>query len=424
MSAQIGDYLSNVGRPAQAVIPANNTNITIDSSQRTSNSQDESPSNFTCRFSAPLDAELLYYNHLHWNQPLFAHNNTNNELRFQLWSGDEADDPSEIMVVYAMPFVSYKSFDGRSNGTAFQAPVGFSYGLQMEYALNNDVRSLSDNVSLLNGNGFPVWKNDITAVATLYFRYSSATGYALWATKENGDSVSLRVLNCSWITGAHYVHGFGRIDPNTNNSVFAPNTEWGACYYAESIPTLLPYRFIVVASDVLTQQRKTQSISNATSAGQFKNEIAILPLNCKKSNIYHVVPAGNDTTTFSLRKGNQPYECRVSILSETGKTLVSDDPLTFFINRFDIYADSNGVISNGEKVDMFIHAGRPSAASGIINFLLFGSYKNKWGIYWAGSTQIYIDPHKTSMDYELGMLNADMKPEDVIHSLTGTNKVG
>lgn len=424
MSAQIGDYLRNVGENAQAVIPANNTNITADSLQRRSNSQDECPSTFTAFLSGPLDAELIYYNHLHWNQPLFSHNNTNNELRFQLWSGSEEDEPSPIMVVYAMPFVCFKSFDGRSNGSAFQAPVGMSYGHQMEYALNNDVRPLESNAALLYGNGQAVWKNDPAAIAVVYFRYSSASGYALWATKQNGDSVSVKILECNWVSKGHYVHGFGRVVPESSNRNFVPVSEWCACYYAETIPSLLPYRFVVVISDELTAQKKTASITNDTSAGQFKNEMAVLPLNYHDTGIYHIKPAGNDTTTFTLRKGNQPQSFRISILGETGKTLVSDDPLIYFINRFDVYADTEGALENGVKVDMFVEGGRPQAEEGVINFLLFGSYKNVWGKCWSGDETKYIDPSPNYPFYAMGLLNADMKPEDVIHSMTGSNRVG
>jgi hypothetical protein len=409
------------GVQAFADLPANSSLIVADSQNRSNQNPNETPSSFTAILTSALDCKEIFYNELVWNQPLFSHNMLNNELIFQI-SPDAGNTWNPPLVMYAMPYVCYTSFDGNKPGSCYQTPQGNSYGFQMEYGLNNDVRLLSSNTQLVNG-GKPFYNiaNPGGSILSFFFRYSSSKGYVMYFT-GGATQTTFRLLTCTWIRNAHFVHGFGSWNsdlsqygvynnpnavPPIPNSAYQDNT---TAYWAESLPTLLPIRYVVVTTPELTKDRKIQSYHSGT-AHNFRNEIAVLPVSYKNTGVMHSVAAGNDTTTVSLRWGYNPQTFHIELNGEDGVPLVCGNPLATFLNSANLFTYSNGAYNDVIKLQFFSGTyGGTRAAPTTMNLLLFGKPS-----LWSATAYVY-----PTTDW--GGYGAQMLMEDVCHTMTAVLK--
>ncbi len=429
MAASALEYLQNQGKRAIPVVGPNQTLLSLDSIYRPVVGSVETPANFNAKLSSPLEGDFIQYSHLFWNQPLFCHNLSNNELIFSL-QDPNSENESPVFVVFAMPFTMIKEYDGNLSGTFFATPKGESYAAQMEYALNFDCRTINNKVYRVNGDGKPYFDiNEPVGIdfkAIINFRYSSCRGFAIWATKSNGDMISIKLHDCSWISQGHNIHGFGRLGAGLAR--YIPYPFFQPVYYAETMPTLLPYRYLWVTSSILTKERRNPCVANAENPSDHKNAVCHLIPDVSVSGIYHEysMPSGS-SPIYGLRSGTQPYEVDIQIRNSlNGDALICDNPLTYFLNSFNINQDSEGAFDNSTKSSIFSFYGRPPADSLLLNWLIFGSYKN-WGeANQANPAQYQIDRAKiiTTGTYLLGQANSEMQVEDLIHTFVTSNKIG
>lgn len=312
----------SIGERAITTLPANRSLIVADSRYRVNNPKDE-PYDFTCNLGGTgIYAKELYYLKLHWNQPIFAHNNTSNELRFQM-NGDE----SITYIVYATPFLMYTQYDGNKPGTSLLPPKTYSYANDMELALNGDVRTSTDNYDLYNGDGLIRDPNGV--IINMRFRYAPSRGFCIYPEQNfvaYPNGYSIRLLPCNYIANAHFVHGFGIFDPAVDPVDYTPYSFFTAAYWSDTTPNLLPMRYIVIQSPELNKDRRMISFHNGNFAN-FVNELTIFSLNPARTGVTHEVATGDDATVISLRDDYTPQRFRISILDEYGDQIVCDDPI-------------------------------------------------------------------------------------------------
>ena len=311
----------SLGNPSYSTLPSNRSIIVADSRFR-DDDVNESPYDFTAQLGGTgIYAKELYYQKLYWNQPLFSHNNTNNELRFQM-----NNDDTVTYVVYATPFLMYSTYDGNPEGTSLLTPQEFSYADNMEKGLNGDVRSLPNNLVLVNGTG--IVQDSLGNPIQINFRYSPTKGFCIYPVQNplSGLDYTIRLLPCSYISNAHYVHGFGVWDPTNPELGYVPVSMWSAVYWSDVSPNLLPIRYIVIQSAELNKDRRMISFHNGNFSN-FVNELGLFSLNPIYTGIFHEDGVGDDATVISLRDDYKPQRFKIQILDEFGNAIRCDDPI-------------------------------------------------------------------------------------------------
>jgi len=322
-------YLNPIGSSNSVrVLPANRSLVTADSRYRNVNEQEtESPYDFNANLSSGIVGKEILYQKLYWNQPLYSHNNTNNELFFQI-----NNDVTTTYVVYATPFTIFNQYDGNPPGSNFQPPQPYSYADGMTQAFNGDVRLANANTYLINAlqphpgnlydaNGFQM---------TVQFLYSPSKGFVItFAPSVNPDIpvYSILLLPCNYIANAHFVHGFGIFDPASESTGYVPRNMWTTAYFSDDTPNLIPTRYITIRSSELTKDRRMISFQNANAA-RFQNELAIIALNPIYSGTFHTESVGDDSTVISKRDDYQPLTFRIQITQEDGSIIECDDPIS------------------------------------------------------------------------------------------------
>ena len=307
--------------PSVRTLPANRSLVIADSAYRNVNVQ-QSPYNFTCGLNAALVGKELMYAKLYWNQALFSHNNSNNELRFQI-----NGDTTKTYVMYATPFLTFNQFDGNPPGTSFLPPQPYSYAHNMEIGLNTDVRLLPDNFTVINVNGQLQDADGFTMYA--HFRYSPSKGFVFTFEPSTNPDIpvyTIRLLPCSYIENGHFVHGFGITSPSSGG-IYVPRDEWCISYSSDDTPTLLPIRFVTITSPELTKDRRLISFQNSDSARSL-NELAVFSLNKDYTGAYHTEAVGGDATVISKRDDYNPQSFNIAITNEKGDPLQCGDPIS------------------------------------------------------------------------------------------------
>lgn len=327
-------YLNPVGSGSSVrILPANRSLVTADSRYRNFDELDlESPYDFNAKVSAAIVGKEILYQKLYWNQPLYSHNNSNNELFFQI-----NNDPTVTYVVYAPSFTIFTAYDGNPAGTTYQPPQIYSYADGMRQAFNGDVRLASSNLILANlaqpnpgnlydANGFQM---------TVKFLYSPSRGFVITFEPSTNPLIpiySLLLLPCNYIAKAHFVHGFGIFDPTASTTDFVPRNMWTSAYFSDDTPNLLPTRYVTIRSDELTKDRRMISFQNANTS-RFQNELAIIALNPIYSGTFHTESVGDDSTVISKRDDYQPSSFRMQIVAEDGGVIECDDPISALLGQ-------------------------------------------------------------------------------------------
>jgi hypothetical protein len=379
------------------VLPANKSIVIADSKYRLRNTilqedgtslqietNDASPYNFEAKLSAGIVGKLIIYQKLYWSQPIYSHSNANCELRFQI-NGDE----TKTYVVYATPFLMFTQYDGNAPGIAWGTPQPYSYADNMEKALNYDVRLLQSNLQLTipinpldrygrlydaNGN-----------VMTVYFRYSPSQGFSISFGPSTNPIIpvyTIKLLPCSYIEKAHFVHGFGILDPSVSSNSFVPRNSWTCAYFSDDTPNLLPFRYVSIRSNELVKDRRMISFQSANS-GKVLNEIAIIALSPIYTGTYNTQVIGDDATVISKRDDYQPQSFHIKIVDEEGKFLIADSPLSnlmqtpYIVNETTKYSFFNGAsINRGNPIFM--------------NALLFGVQNNFFLLFDRGGKFLFV----------------------------------
>lgn len=320
-----------LGASSVHTLPANRSLVFADSLYRDVTDPNQGPYDFLCNLSgSAIEGKEIIYRRLHWNQPLFSHNNTSCELLFQI-NGDE----TTTYVVYATPFLCFSEFDGNPAGTSFLTPRPYSYASNMELGLQNDVRNYATNLipivgGLQDANGFAM---------TPQFRYSSTKGFVFTFEPSINPAIpvyTLRLLPCSYIEKAHFVHGFGILSPSAPTE-YTPRDLWTVGYFSDDTPSLLPTRYIVITSDELTRDKRMISFQNANSS-KIINELAIFTVNRDKTGAYHSEVTGEDGTVLSKRADYNPQSFRITISDEKGNKLRCDDIINAVLSSPDVYS--------------------------------------------------------------------------------------
>lgn len=293
---------------AIVAIPPNQSLLLADSRFR---SPVQTPYNFTANLSSALYGTEFFYQSLYWTQPLFTHNVTNNEIRFSIENDDLG--AGTVYVAYVKPFNIFRTFDGNSPlGNFFNTPQPGSYAAELASALN-DPRLFTNNMASIT----PTFSGGTPLVFTV--RYAASQGFVIQAN----DAFTLQ--DCNWLSGGHFVHGFGIFDPNDQKYHIPPSFSPTQALLSNEIPILLLSRFILVYSEQLTKDRRLISFHSAghtDSISSFVNEIAILPLTLENLGVYHVESVTEDSTVVSIRNGTQKQVVDMVITDEFGRELV------------------------------------------------------------------------------------------------------
>lgn len=373
-------------------LPPNQSLVIADSRQRSGN-ESETPYSFSCICNSGIVAKEVIYSRLVWNQPLFTHNNTNNELIFQV-----ANDTTRTFVVYAPPFITFTEFDGNNASSVGQDPQVGSYAYAMERMLNTQVRRLQLNTILTNTND-PSRIGKVTLypslnIVRMYFRYSSSQGFFIYGQDTTANvNIPIKILPCNYLNRGHSIHGFGILDRETQS--WQPRSSFVACYYSDSIPTLLSFNSIAVVSHQLTKDRRLNSFhsidptpssvgqilddgsSSATlyqGSAEFDSELAVFPVSVYDSCVRHEEQTGLDGSVVSFRWGYQPQEFDISILKgQSNEPLKAGDPMRA--------VNADGSIFNIDLASVVPYNGNLDPYYGdanIQNALLFGCICNPY----------------------------------------------
>ena len=344
-------------------LPANRSIVLADSRYRPVGPND-TPYNFNCDLSGTgIYAKEIFYQKLFWNQPLFAHNNGNCELRFII-DGYQMD-PSIVFIVYVTPFVMFTQYDGNAPGTSFLAPQLFSYASNIELGLNTDLRTYPLNTTLYQTTG--AMRDTAGNIIQMNFRYTPSRGFAMFAspTVVDGDlrHYGIQIMPCSFVQNAHFVHGIGIFNERIDPTIYTPHPFYLSTVFSDCAPNLLPMRYIVVQSTELNKDRRMISFHNGNFSS-FVNELAIFAVNPIRTGAFHEVGVGDDATVISLRDDYTPQSFRIQILDERGIVLSASDPVSSLLQ-------CDGVAQN--ILQSYIIG--PSAGRGnfdFINYLVFG----------------------------------------------------
>lgn len=363
------------GEPSIRTLPANRSLVIADSVFRDAKDRRQGPYDFICKLNgAAMVGNELIYQRLYWSQPLFAHSNASNELRFQI-----NGDTTVTYVVYATPYLMFTQYDGNPPGTSFLPPKPYSYANNLEIGLNMDVRLLTSNYLPINfgtvdqgklkdANGFNM---------TFQYRYSPSRGFVLsFVPSINLDIpvYTFRLLPCNYISEAHYVHGMGVITPESPTT-FVPRDSFTVSYFSDDTPTLLPFRYIVVTSEELNKDRRMLSFQNSASS-KFLNELAIIPLNNSYTGCFHSELLREDATVISKRDDYNPQSFRISISNENGDILICDD----IINAILSYPDNDVLVPGHVKLSFIVGDFANRGNYQFMNTVLFGFYRLPVGL--------------------------------------------
>lgn len=397
---------SQKGEKSVTTLPSNRSIIIADSRFRTNNSND-TPYHFLCKLGGTgIYAKDIYYQKLFWNQPIFSHTANSCELRFQFCQ----DVNPTVYVVYATPFVMYNTYDGNPPGTSLLAPQPGSYAYNMELALNGDIRTVTQNTTLINGDG--ILRDVLGNIVTLRFRYSPSRGFCIYPVQNIplyplGYTISL--LPCDYIKNAHYVHGFGVYDPILHPTDYIPLNMRTTAYWSDCTPNLLPFRYIVIQSSELNKDRRMISFHNGNFAN-FINELAMFSLNPVRTGVFHEAATGDDTTVVSLRHEYTPQSFHISITDEYGGNIYCSDPIGNMFRNSSLFASPTTL----QSYLIGPLAGRGDAL--FMNNLVFGYRASFAGI------PGYLPPASEESSYQFGNPLAIALCEEVIHEIASINE--
>jgi len=359
-------YKDSIGQNGIIVFDSNRVPLILDSKYRFSNF---TPYQFTTALNSNVAVSEMYYSKLYWNQPFFSHNALSSELIFQIKYEDGTISP--LYVTYAAPFMMYGQYDGNADNTFFEAPQPGSYAFMMESGLNYDVRYYNTNMTPITegadtGRIYSTFSN---LPVQMRFRYSASKGFSIFALTDDGVGtvtyLNILIHDCSYISEAHYVHGFGIYD--TTSNTFKPRSQWVQAYYSDGTPTLLPYRFIVIGSVDLTRDRRCTSFGANINTLNLTDEVAVFPLSAKNTGKYHVLTAGEDSTVFALRSNYQPNIVSIRISTDSKTTLTCGDPVSLLLKSS--WMPSYHSEKYLDPTSEFYGRG----TSSFINFLVFGT---------------------------------------------------
>lgn len=424
-AAGLNAYLENIGQRPTVVRNANSSVLVIDSENN--QKEERNPADIKCALHNDLDVKEIQYEKLVWSQPLFTHNCRNNLLLFEIVdvkNQDYTPDPAAgnpYFCLLARPWCEYHLFDGNDNGAVYQTPFGFSYAAMMEYLMNNQLRK-TDDIRYLNDStptpGRPWYYDETNTIrdAQLYFRYSPTSGFCIYATDlaDPTYSLALRFFPCPYFKRGHFIHGFGQFDYITRE--WLPYQGLVMAYYAESMPTLLPTRYITITSSALNHDRTLQSFASIGRGKQFMNELAVFPVSAQNNNRYNSITPEDDGTTISFRENYTPQEIDIQILDENGDILSSKtmfqeflksgegapltppnvfQPTTFFVNVAEAYC----------------------APWYMMNYLYFGIHGDLWTDVYDGNTAKKISAEKYDLLQKItyGSTSTHMGGTNIIH---------
>jgi len=394
----------SIGEQSVTVLPSNRSIIIADSAARRANEID-TPYDFNCDLSGTaIYAKEIYYQKLFWNQPIFSHNNESCELRFQM-NGDTAT----TYVVYAIPFVMFQTYDGNAPGTTLLPPQPYSYADMMEYGLNNDVRTIPLNTTLVNGTGTIMDPTDPLHPITIQFRYSPTKGFCIFPLQDSPTAnyyYSIKLLPCSYINKGHYVHGFGFYNSKSDVIEYVPHDFFATAIWSDCTPNLLPTRYIVIQSQELNKDRRLISFHNGNFAN-FVNELGIFSINPSRTGVFHEVGVGDDATVISLRDDYTPQSFRIQILDEYGIAFHCSDPLSAVLQSSGIDPSVSSSYMSGVA-----GSGKGRGNSTFINYLVFG-YK----IFRDGSFPLGVSGTLDMSPIPIGMQNSVCTFQNINYNL-------
>jgi hypothetical protein len=245
----------------------------------------------------------------------------------------------------------FNQYDGNPEGTSFLPPQIYSYASNIEMALNTDVRDLTSNLIPINALSGQL-KDADGFTMTAKFRYSPTKGFVMSFEPSINPDIPVylfRLLPCSYIANAHYVHGFGIVNKDSP-AEFTPRDLWTVAYFSDDTPTLLPFRYITITSPELNKDRRLISFQNSNST-KFVNELAIFPVSPQSTGTYHTNVAGEDSTVISKRDDYNPQSFRITISDEFGNTLQCDDPIGNLLSDNDVYPIARNSFLFGSQVN-------------------------------------------------------------------------
>ncbi len=356
MDRQSSDYY-----PKVVSIPPDKSVLWLDSRFR---GKSEKPTDFSSTLSSGVVAKELIYKNLYWTMPLFTHNLTNNEIRFQV-QGNDLGPNSQVFVAYIRPWVTFTQFDGNAaGGGPYNPPQTGSYGKEVEVAFA-DARLLESNYIPVT---ITVGGNNITFSCL----YNPSVGYLISCSDDvTGLPVNWRFADCNWISEGFNIHGFGIYDQTTQfmRPKYADNDEFFyQGYTSDSIPNLTLSKYFVIFSEQLTRERRLQSFKNysdGTGTGNdlYNNEIATIPVLLSKVGKYNLHSV-SDGTVVSVREGSETQFARVFMLDNASRVVECANPLRNFLQ------DTLTPASIGQVV---FDSAQNYRSSVMMDYLLFGN---------------------------------------------------
>jgi hypothetical protein len=371
--------------PAIVGLPPNQSLLLMDSRFR---NPDDTPYNFSSFLTSALVAKEVYYKTLAWSQPFFTHNLLNNEIRFKL-ANDDAGDVT--YVAYVKPWTIFKEYDGNPPPAFFAPPVNGSYAADVTDALA-DARVITNNMVPAN----PTVNSGHTVTPS--FLFSPSKGFVMFFTDDTTSLITpFLLLDSNWIARAHYVHGFGVYDTETEQFL-APDTN-GAfqnAYSSDAAPTLIYTRYVLIHSKELNRERRLISFSTANSDA-FINELGVMSTSVQKSGEYHQSTVTTDSTVVSLREGTEPQYIRITILDEYGRDILVGNPIQSFLQNPDMppdviaaYFDSAQNFRSTEMINFFQFGQSTSFATNHFNEYFQGSLSSRTNAAPGTSTSISL----------------------------------
>jgi len=260
-----------------------------------SNFRDVKSDNSSYDFRSNLQADArgasrLQHTSIIWQQDIFAHNRENNTIRLEI--------DGNLYETYMTPYVVHTTPDGTDEQTPFATPVQGSYAADLEGALNL--------VYDLAGGTF-------VSPATFEVRYSKSTGFVIRCTSA---SVWRIVPDCSWITKAYFVHGFGKNSGSFLNPIILLPVH-GDTLVADSPPVLAMARYFTVSSASLTESRKTSSFSNNVTSAVTNQELNVFHIDYSKNNTLNVNSTFVDPTIVNV-EGMSTQNADIFLVLDTG----------------------------------------------------------------------------------------------------------
>lgn len=302
---------------ASVVYQPSSNRIIIDSAHRDPNQE---PYSFTAELTSGIRGTQIAYDGLAWAQPLFTHNPRSSELIFEI----ETNPPQlDSLVIYATPWIIWKSYDGNPDTAVNQPPQPGSYGHNIETLLNTDVRQLSSNTVSYTptDNGNPI---------NFFFRYSASVGFTFFAVNSvNLSSIPIRILPCRWLDYAHRVHGFGTYNPETN-TILPQNTDFSLCIQSSVHPNLVYTRYVFVTCPELAQNRTYDSLLSGFTQPRFNMELGVFFTPLERAGVFMTSRATDDKTKVHLKAGTEPRKITLEIYDEEGQLITCSNPLEQF----------------------------------------------------------------------------------------------